>query len=161
MDFRLAYITEGEVNWCEELGTVLANDEIVNGVSERGGYPVSKKRVKLQKLVDKNIIDHNILYGSWAGAFGNFQFMPTTIKKYAIDYDKNEIIELKSTKDSFASAANYINKLGWNPDEPCYLQVELMDNVPKSLLTAVITILYLFPYLIEVNNTSSLKFSNV
>ena len=46
MNFRLAYITDGEVNWCEELGTVLANDEIINGVSERGGYPVTKKKVK-------------------------------------------------------------------------------------------------------------------
>ena len=46
MNFRLAYLTDGEVNWCEELGTVLANDEIINGVSERGGYPVSKRKVK-------------------------------------------------------------------------------------------------------------------
>lgn len=46
MNFRLAYLTDGEVNWCEELGTVLANDEIINGVSERGGYPVTKRKVK-------------------------------------------------------------------------------------------------------------------
>ncbi len=46
MNFRLAYLTEGEVNWCEELGTVLANDEIINGFSERGGYPVTKRKVK-------------------------------------------------------------------------------------------------------------------
>ena len=46
MNFRLAYLTNGDVNWCEELGTVLANDEIINGVSERGGYPVTKKVVK-------------------------------------------------------------------------------------------------------------------
>ncbi|MGB1248770.1 MAG: class I tRNA ligase family protein, partial [Chitinophagales bacterium] len=43
MNYRLAYKKIGFVNWCEELGTVLANDEIVNGVSERGGYPVTKK----------------------------------------------------------------------------------------------------------------------
>ena len=36
----------GEVNWCEALGTVLANDEVVNGVSERGGYPVEKKKMR-------------------------------------------------------------------------------------------------------------------
>jgi leucyl-tRNA synthetase len=46
MNFRTAYLTDGEVNWCEELGTVLANDEIINGVSERGGYPVTKRKVK-------------------------------------------------------------------------------------------------------------------
>jgi len=46
MDYRLAYCSYGEVNWCEALGTVLANDEVVNGVSERGGYPVEKKRLR-------------------------------------------------------------------------------------------------------------------
>jgi len=46
MEYRLAYCGYGEVNWCEALGTVLANDEVVNGVSERGGYPVEKKRLR-------------------------------------------------------------------------------------------------------------------
>src|SRR3954453_12826358 len=46
MNYRLAYSAFGEVNWCEALGTVLANDEVVNGVSERGGYPVVKKKMR-------------------------------------------------------------------------------------------------------------------
>lgn len=46
MDYRLAYCGFGEVNWCEALGTVLANDEVVNGVSERGGHPVVKKKLR-------------------------------------------------------------------------------------------------------------------
>ncbi|HEX9513856.1 MAG TPA: class I tRNA ligase family protein [Puia sp.] len=46
MNYRLAYCGFGEVNWCEALGTVLANDEVVNGVSERGGYPVVKKKLR-------------------------------------------------------------------------------------------------------------------
>ncbi len=46
MQYRLAYCGEGEVNWCEALGTVLANDEVINGVSERGGYPVVKKKLR-------------------------------------------------------------------------------------------------------------------
>ncbi|MEO6639487.1 MAG: class I tRNA ligase family protein, partial [Ginsengibacter sp.] len=46
MDYRLAYSAYGEVNWCEALGTVLANDEVVNGVSERGGHPVEKKKMR-------------------------------------------------------------------------------------------------------------------
>jgi leucyl-tRNA synthetase len=46
MDFRLAFSSFGEVNWCEALGTVLANDEVVNGVSERGGFPVEKKKMR-------------------------------------------------------------------------------------------------------------------
>ncbi|HUZ57962.1 MAG TPA: DUF559 domain-containing protein [Hanamia sp.] len=46
MDYRLAFSSYGEVNWCEALGTVLANDEVVNGVSERGGHPVEKKKMR-------------------------------------------------------------------------------------------------------------------
>ena len=46
MLYRLAYCGIGEVNWCEALGTVLANDEVVNGVSERGGHPVVKKKLR-------------------------------------------------------------------------------------------------------------------
>ena len=45
LKYRLTYLAETEVNWCPELGTVLANDEIVNGVSERGGYPVIRKKM--------------------------------------------------------------------------------------------------------------------
>jgi leucyl-tRNA synthetase len=46
MEYRVAYCGYGEVNWCEALGTVLANDEVVNGVSERGGHPVVKKKLR-------------------------------------------------------------------------------------------------------------------
>lgn len=46
MEYRLAYCGFGEVNWCEALGTVLANDEVVNGVSERGGFPVVRKKLR-------------------------------------------------------------------------------------------------------------------
>ena len=90
--------------------------------------------ITILKLVDDGIIDHKILYGSWAGAFGYFQFMPTTINQYAIDYDKNNIIELKSIEDSFASAANYINKIGWKKNEPCFIKVKLIENIPFKLL---------------------------
>lgn len=46
LEYRLTYLAETEVNWCPGLGTVLANDEIVNGVSERGGFPVVRKKMK-------------------------------------------------------------------------------------------------------------------
>ncbi|MGB2087524.1 MAG: leucine--tRNA ligase [Psychroflexus salarius] len=46
LQYRLTYLAETEVNWCPALGTVLANDEIVNGVSERGGHPVMRKKMK-------------------------------------------------------------------------------------------------------------------
>ena len=46
MNYRIAYLGETVVNWCQGLGTVLANDEVVNGVSERGGYPVVQKKMQ-------------------------------------------------------------------------------------------------------------------
>jgi leucyl-tRNA synthetase len=46
MNYRLAFCGYGEVNWCEALGTVLANDEVINGFSERGGHPVEKKKLR-------------------------------------------------------------------------------------------------------------------
>lgn len=45
LKYRLAYLRESTVNWCAALGTVLANDEVINGVSERGGYPVEQKKM--------------------------------------------------------------------------------------------------------------------
>ena len=45
LQYRLTFLSDTEVNWCPELGTVLANDEIVNGVSERGGFPVVRKKM--------------------------------------------------------------------------------------------------------------------
>ncbi len=94
----------------------------------------TKELITILQLVESKKIDPTILYGSWAGAFGYFQFMPSTIEKYALDYDENNIIELKSTKDSFASAANYINKIGWKKNQPCFLKVELTNDVPKKIL---------------------------
>ena len=120
-------------------GKYLGKMDIISSLStlsydKRRSEFFTNELIKILQLIDNDIIDHSTLFGSWAGAFGNFQFMPSTIMNYAIDYNSDNEINLKSYDDSFASAANYINKLGWNPDEPCYLKVELMDNIPKSLL---------------------------
>ena len=96
----------------------------------------SKELLILLKLVDNNIIDRKILYGSWAGAFGNFQFMPRTIRNYAIDYNKNNTIELKKIEDSFASAANYLKSIGWKKNQPCFFKIELKKNIPKKYLNS-------------------------
>ena len=94
----------------------------------------SKELLILLSLIDNGILDSKTLYGSWAGAFGNFQFMPRTIKNYAIDYNSNSVIELKKVEDSFASAANYINKMGWKQNGPCFIKIELKDDIPKKFL---------------------------
>ena len=96
----------------------------------------TKELLILLNLVDNNIIDRKILYGSWAGAFGNFQFMPRTIRNYAIDYNNNKTIELKNIEDSFASAANYLKTIGWKKNQPCFFKIELKDNIPKKYLNS-------------------------
>ncbi len=98
--------------------------------------------ITLLKLIDRKIIDQNILFGSWAGAFGNFQFMPRTIKDYAIDYNKNKIIDLKGTEDSFASAANYLSKIGWNINEPCFTRIDLDKRGGDRLSTLAEKLLF-------------------
>jgi len=120
-------------------GTYVGKMDILSSLAtlsfdERRSEFFTKELITILQLIESQMIDHDILYGSWAGAFGNFQFMPSTINRYAIDYDKNDIIELKSTKDSFASAANYISKIGWKKNQPCFVRVNLTKNVPKKLL---------------------------
>ena len=120
-------------------GTYLGKMDILSSLAtlsfdKRRSEFFTKELITILQLIESKKIDHSILYGSWAGAFGNFQFMPSTMDQYAIDYDKNNIIELKSTKDSFASAANYINKIGWKKNQPCFIKVKLKKNVPKSYL---------------------------
>ena len=90
----------------------------------------SSQLLTLLKLIDDKLLDPYTLYGSWAGAYGNFQFMPSTIRRYAIDYDNNNKIDLKfSLNDSLASAANYINRIGWKKSQPCFFRVKLTNKI--------------------------------
>ena len=122
-------------------GNYLGKMDIISSLAtlsfdQRRSEFFTKELLILLKLVNKKIIKKNILYGSWAGAFGNFQFMPRTIRNYAIDYNKNTIIELKNIEDSFASAANYLSKIGWKKNAPCFTKIELKNNIPKKYLNS-------------------------
>ncbi len=120
-------------------GTYLGKMDILSSLAtlsfdKRRSEFFTQELITILKLIDSGSIDRNILYGSWAGAFGNFQFMPSTINRYAIDYNNDNFIDLKSTEDSFASAANYINKLGWKKNNPCFYRVKLRENIPVKFL---------------------------
>ena len=88
----------------------------------------------LLRLIENKQIDYKTLYGSWAGAFGFFQFMPSTMKNYAIDYDNNGYIDLKNNNDAYASASNYLYQIGWKNNQPCFYKIELEDNIPRQYL---------------------------
>ena len=122
-------------------GTYLGKMDIISSLAtlsydKRRSEFFSKELITALRLIDNKKIDKDILYGSWAGAFGNFQFMPSTISNYAIDYNQNSVIELKNVEDSFASAANYMKKIGWKKNNHCFYRVELKDNIPSKFLNS-------------------------
>ena len=95
----------------------------------------SNELIILLKLIDRKVVNISDLKGSWAGAHGNFQFMPSSIKNYAIDYNKDGKIDLyTSLEDSFASAANYLKKIGWDKN-PWGLKVKLTKEINKKYFT--------------------------
>jgi len=125
-----------ETNFGQHVGKmdIISSLATLSYDQRRSKFFTSQLLILLQ-LVDKKLIDPSTLYGSWAGAYGNFQFMPSSIDRYAIDYDKNNKIELKnSLDDSLASAANYINRIGWKKNEPCFYKVELTKNIKKKYI---------------------------
>ncbi len=94
-----------------------------------------KELIILLKLIDNKTIKYESLYGSWAGAIGNFQFMPSTIQKYAINFDDNTEIDLiNSFQDSIASAANYLKMIGWNNKDLWGFEIKIDNNFDNSLI---------------------------
>lgn len=72
--------------------------------------------------------------GSWAGAMGQVQFMPSTFLNHAVDMDENGQIDIwVSIPDALGSAANYLSNLGWHPNEPVAIQVKLPASFDYSL----------------------------
>ena len=120
-------------------GTYVGKMDILSSLStlsydKRRSEFFSNELLTLLKLIDNNQIDYKTLYGSWAGAFGFFQFMPSTIENYAFDYNKDNYLDLKDSEDAYASAANYLNKIGWKKNEFCFKKIELDQNIPIKFL---------------------------
>ena len=77
------------------------------------------------KILDKNLIEKDLLTGSWAGAMGQSQFMPSSYLSYAVDFNKDEKVDIwKTEADVFASIANYLNKHGWEKDQLWSLEIK-------------------------------------
>lgn len=85
-------------------------------------------------ILDKGHFNRNIFKGSWAGAFGQTQFMPSTFLKYAVDFDGDSKKNLFNKGDALASGANYLNKIGWDNNIPWGEKVDLLiTNELKEL----------------------------
>ncbi len=120
-------------------GTYVGKMDILSSLAtlsfdERRSEFFTNELLILLSLIETKQIDYKTLYGSWAGAFGYFQFMPSTMKNYAIDYDSNGYIDLKNNNDAYASASNYLNQIGWKNDQPCYYKIDLSQKVPAQYL---------------------------
>ena len=86
------------------------------------------------KIVDNYQIDHTKMIGSWAGAMGHFQFMPSTFNAYAVDFNQDGKIDIwHSFEDAAASAANYLHQMGWDGNTPWGQEVSLPWNFDFSL----------------------------
>ena len=120
-------------------GTYVGKMDILSSLStlsydKRRSQFFTKELLILLRLIDTKQIDYKTLYGSWAGAFGFFQFMPSTIKNHAIDFNEDSSIDLKNPVDAFASAANYLKNMGWNKDSHCFYKIDLNENISKKYL---------------------------
>ena len=120
-------------------GTYVGKMDILSSLStlsfdKRRSEFFTNELLILLKLIDKNQIDYKTLYGSWAGAFGFFQFMPSTIKNYAIDFDGDSHINLKNSFDAYASAGNYLSKMGWSSNSHCFYKINLKKDISKKYL---------------------------
>jgi membrane-bound lytic murein transglycosylase B len=97
------------------------------------------------KILDEGHIPHARMKGSWAGAMGQVQFMPTSFFNFAVDFNGDGRRDIWTTQaDVFASAANYLAKSGWKQGQPWGRKVTVPDNIDRNLL--------------GVNNTYTLQF---
>ena len=122
-------------------GTYVGKMDILSSLStlsydKRRSQFFTNELLILLTLIEKKKIDYKTLYGSWAGAFGFFQFMPSTIKNHALDFNNDNYIDLKNPFDAYASAGNYLNDMGWKQNSHCFYKIQLKDNISKKYLNA-------------------------
>ena len=120
-------------------GTYVGKMDILSSLAtlsydERRSDFFTNELITLLKLIETNQINYKTLYGSWAGAFGFFQFMPSTIRDFALDYNNDKLVDLKNSEDAFASAANYLSNIGWKENQPCFYRIKLKERIPNKYL---------------------------
>lgn len=108
-----------ETNFGSYLGNMPVLDSLATlACDQRRSEFFTRELFEALKLVDEGIVAPPAFTGSWAGAVGNTQFMPSTYRRYAVDGDGNGRPDLwRSVPDALTSAANYLAKIGWKADE--------------------------------------------
>lgn len=122
-------------------GTVMGNFSVFESLASLAFY--SPRRAEFFKkeleefilLCQENNLDLLSQKGSYAGAIGIGQFMPSSIRKYAVDFDKDGKIDLISSQaDAIGSVANFLNKHGWQNGQPVAFPINLNGHLPQSWL---------------------------
>ena len=126
----LAAIWGVELNFGQEMGkrSLVQSLTTLACMGDRANYFRSELMATL-KIIDRGDVPAEKLNGSWAGAFGQTQFMPSTFLRLAVDSDgdgRRDIVD--SAPDALASTANYLRKSGWRPGLPWGFEVKLPDG---------------------------------
>lgn len=94
----------------------------------------SKELLAALRIIEEGHVGNDRMIGSWAGAMGHTQFMPSTFMEYAVNFDNNPKKDLwNSLEDVFASTANYLEKANWQAGEPWGIEVKLPKKVDWTL----------------------------
>jgi len=119
-----------ETNFGQNKGKYNLIDSLTNlSYKNRRAKFFKEELYNVLKIMDKTNLSEDEMMGSWAGAMGHFQFMPSTYNHYAVDYDGDDVPDIwNSFPDALASAENYLTKLGWKHDEPWGTRVQLPWN---------------------------------
>ena len=124
-----------ESNYGEHTGSypVLQSLATLAYDGRRSGY-FRNELIETLRLIDDGTVPLENLKGSWAGAMGQCQFMPSSVRHYAVDADSSGSINIwRSVPDVLGSIANYLAKAGWNDDHTWGREVVLPQNFDSSL----------------------------
>lgn len=120
-------------------GSILGNVPVFNSLStlacdaRRSGY-FTDQFIDALRIVDRGDVEHDVMLGSWAGAMGQTQFMPSNYLQYAVDGDGDGRVDLwRSTPDALTSAANFLRGIGWQSGERWGREVLLPDDIDYAL----------------------------
>ena len=96
-----------------------------------------KELIRALRILDQGHINIRDMRGSWAGAMGHFQFMPSSFENFAVDYDNDGKRDIwRNKKDAFASAANYLSKSGWKGDQTWGREVRTPEEFDGTLINS-------------------------
>lgn len=136
MNYRLAYQSYAYVNWCEALGTVLANDEVKDGVSERGGHPVERRLMRqwflrITEYADRLYDDLEELY--WPESMKEMQRhwigrSTGLLLRFPFVEEKNEAIEVFTTRPDTVFGVTFI---ALAPENPLWKKLTPPENYPQ------------------------------